>query len=88
MWNLDTNSKEVISGAVAGDESKTPLELVLACLDRFDDVAAKSEATRILTNLIKSVWLHQGNNMIKESTWVHVLIWFFDYAQATKDRPL
>ncbi|CDH56371.1 hypothetical protein RO3G_09444 [Lichtheimia corymbifera JMRC:FSU:9682] len=59
--NEYTNSKEVISGAVTGDEGKTPLELVLACLDRFDDVAAKSEATRILTNLIKSVWLHQGN---------------------------
>ncbi|KAI7882556.1 ARM repeat-containing protein [Lichtheimia hyalospora FSU 10163] len=59
--NEYTNSKEVISGSVTGDETKTPLELVLACLERFDDVAAKSEATRILTNLIKSVWLHQGN---------------------------
>ena len=42
------------------DDNKTPLSLVMACLDRFDDPAAKSEATRILTNLIKAVWFHQG----------------------------
>ncbi|KAG2221049.1 hypothetical protein INT45_009707 [Circinella minor] len=57
--NEYNNATKVIDGNVANDENKTPLSLVMACLDRFDDPAAKSEATRILTNLVKAVWFHQ-----------------------------
>ncbi|KAI9321600.1 armadillo-type protein [Dichotomocladium elegans] len=57
MNNYD-NSEKVIMGQLSSESHKTPLELILACLDRFDDAAAKSEATRVLTNLIKSIWFH------------------------------
>ncbi|KAI9492634.1 armadillo-type protein [Zychaea mexicana] len=54
------NATKVISGKLVNSKmDKSPLDLVMDCLGRFDDPAAKSEATRILTNLIKSVWFHQ-----------------------------
>lgn len=42
------------------------LDLVLGFLDRVDDPAAKSEATRVLTNLIKSIWLHPNAGDVKQ----------------------
>ncbi|CEP14143.1 hypothetical protein [Parasitella parasitica] len=43
----------------------TTLSLVTRFLKRVDDVGAKSEATRILTNLIKTVWAEKGNNDLR-----------------------
>ncbi|KAI9261671.1 armadillo-type protein [Phascolomyces articulosus] len=60
--NEYNNAIKVISGPLTENKEEddtTPLDLVLACLERFDDPAAKSEATRILTNLVKAVWFHQ-----------------------------
>ncbi|KAF7729761.1 hypothetical protein EC973_003839 [Apophysomyces ossiformis] len=37
-------------------EEQTPLDLLVAFIKRVDDIAAKSEATRVLCNLIKSIW--------------------------------
>lgn len=34
---------------------------VVAFIKRVDDVAAKSEATRVLTNLIKTIWVEKDN---------------------------
>lgn len=34
-------------------------------MKRVDDVAAKSEATRVLTNLVKTVWVQKDNNDLK-----------------------
>jgi hypothetical protein len=33
----------------------------VAFIKRVDDVAAKSEATRVLTNLIKTIWVEKDN---------------------------
>ncbi|KAI8340386.1 armadillo-type protein [Choanephora cucurbitarum] len=41
------------------------LLLVTFFIKRVDDVAAKSEATRILTNLVKTIWVHQNNATLK-----------------------
>ncbi|KAL0079552.1 armadillo-type protein [Phycomyces blakesleeanus] len=50
------NSQRIITSPTTTEEKQTPLELVLAFIKRVDDSSAKSEATRILTNLVKSVW--------------------------------
>lgn len=34
---------------------------VVAFIKRVDDVSAKSEATRILTNLVKTIWVQNDN---------------------------
>lgn len=34
---------------------------VVSFIKRVDDVAAKSEATRVLTNLIKAIWVEKDN---------------------------
>ncbi|KAI8144162.1 armadillo-type protein [Fennellomyces sp. T-0311] len=58
--NEYNNATKVVNGElVNGEAGKTPLDLVLECIKRFDDPAAISEATRILTNLVKSVWFHE-----------------------------
>jgi hypothetical protein len=41
-------------------DSISPLDRVVDFIQRVDDVAAKSEATRVLVNLIKTAW-SQGN---------------------------
>jgi hypothetical protein len=51
MMTIDKNSEKIVSGG-----SDSTLSLIMAFLKRVDDVAAKSEATRILTNLVKSIW--------------------------------
>ncbi|KAI9016522.1 armadillo-type protein [Phycomyces nitens] len=50
------NSQRIITTPTTTEDKQTPLELVLAFIKRVDDSSAKSEATRILTNLVKSVW--------------------------------
>lgn len=44
-----------------GSSGISPLTRVVEFIERVDDVAARSEATRVLVNLIKTVW-SQGNN--------------------------
>lgn len=34
-------------------------------MKRVDDIAAKSEATRVLTNLVKTVWVQKDNNNLR-----------------------
>lgn len=46
-------------------ESKT-LSLVTSFIKRVDDVAAKSEATRVLTNLVKIVWVQNDNQELRK----------------------
>lgn len=38
---------------------------VVDFIRRVDDVAAKSEATRVLTNLIKAIWVEKDNVELK-----------------------
>ncbi|KAI8361761.1 armadillo-type protein [Blakeslea trispora] len=51
------NCKRVVEG--------DSLSLVTLFIKRVDDVAAKSEATRILTNLVKTVWVQKDNAALK-----------------------
>ncbi|RCH80117.1 hypothetical protein CU098_003270, partial [Rhizopus stolonifer] len=46
-------------------QENNTLSLVTSFIRRVDDVAAKSEATRILTNLIKIVWVQADNTELK-----------------------
>ncbi|KAI9485570.1 MAG: armadillo-type protein [Benjaminiella poitrasii] len=46
-------------------EENDTLSLVISFIKRVDDVAAKSEATRILTNLVKTVWIEKDNTDLK-----------------------
>jgi hypothetical protein len=41
------------------------LSLVISFIKRVDDVAAKSEATRVLTNLVKTVWVQKDNQTLR-----------------------
>ncbi|KAI8374497.1 armadillo-type protein [Radiomyces spectabilis] len=50
------NAESIISSPVETENEDTPLALVLGFIKRVDDVGAKSEATRILANLVKTVW--------------------------------
>ncbi|KAG0168891.1 hypothetical protein DFQ30_004204 [Apophysomyces sp. BC1015] len=54
-FNHYDNAEKIVKPADY-TEHKTPLDLVVEFIKRVDDVAAKSEATRVLCNLIKSVW--------------------------------
>lgn len=55
---LDNNAKRII-------QENNTLSLVTGFLKRVDDVAAKSEATRVLTNLVKTVWVQNNNNDLR-----------------------
>ncbi|KAK4514550.1 uncharacterized protein ATC70_002148 [Mucor velutinosus] len=52
------NAKRII-------QEDNTLSLVTGFLKRVDDVAAKSEATRVLTNLVKTVWVQSNNNDLR-----------------------
>ncbi|ORY96860.1 armadillo-type protein [Syncephalastrum racemosum] len=52
------NARRVAEEPVVGND--TCLDLVLHFLKRVDDVAAKSEAARVLANVVKSVWLQNA----------------------------
>ncbi|KAI8639876.1 armadillo-type protein [Parasitella parasitica] len=52
------NSKRII-------QENNTLSRVTRFLKRVDDVGAKSEATRILTNLVKSVWKQKDSNDLR-----------------------
>ncbi|KAF1802814.1 armadillo-type protein [Mucor lusitanicus] len=52
------NAKRII-------QENNTLSLVTGFLKRVDDVAAKSEATRVLTNLVKTVWVQNNNNDLR-----------------------
>ncbi|KAI7902649.1 armadillo-type protein [Cokeromyces recurvatus] len=52
------NAKQVI-------QENNTLSHVISFIKRVDDVAAKSEATRILTNLVKTVWIEKDNADLK-----------------------
>lgn len=54
---LDENAVKIIQ--------ENTFASVVAFIKRVDDVAAKSEATRVLTNLIKTVWVEKDNLDIK-----------------------
>ncbi|KAI9280758.1 armadillo-type protein [Sporodiniella umbellata] len=41
------------------------LSLIVSFIKRVDDPAAKSEATRVLTNLVKTVWVEKNNNTLR-----------------------
>ncbi|KAG2187025.1 hypothetical protein INT44_003253, partial [Umbelopsis vinacea] len=55
VGDAETSSNE-------GEESGTisPLDRVVEFIQRVDDVAAKSEATRVLVNLIKTAWSQEN----------------------------
>lgn len=55
---LDNNAKRII-------QENNTLTLVTGFLRRVDDIAAKSEATRVLTNLVKTVWVQNNNNELR-----------------------
>lgn len=55
---LDSNAKRII-------QENNTLTLVTGFLRRVDDIAAKSEATRVLTNLVKTVWVQNNNNELR-----------------------
>lgn len=55
---LDNNAKRII-------QENNTLSLVTGFLKRVDDIAAKSEATRVLTNLVKTVWVQNNNNELR-----------------------
>lgn len=55
---LDNNARRII-------QENNTLSLVTGFLKRVDDVAAKSEATRVLTNLVKTVWVQNNNNDLR-----------------------
>ncbi|KAG1116269.1 hypothetical protein G6F42_013736 [Rhizopus arrhizus] len=52
------NAKRII-------QENNTLSLVTGFLKRVDDIAAKSEATRVLTNLVKTVWVQNNNNELR-----------------------
>lgn len=41
------------------------MSLVVDFVRRVDDVAAKSEGTRVLTNLVKTIWVQEDSENIK-----------------------
>ncbi|KAG1473491.1 hypothetical protein G6F56_000924 [Rhizopus delemar] len=41
------------------------LALIVSFIKRVDDPGAKSEATRVLTNLIKTIWVEKNNNALR-----------------------
>ncbi|GAB5586692.1 hypothetical protein Unana1_01592 [Umbelopsis nana] len=51
-----------------GSSGISPLTRVIEFIERVDDVAARSEATRVLVNLIKTVWSqeHASSSLLKE----------------------
>jgi len=51
-----------------GSSGISPLTRVVEFIERVDDVAARSEATRVLVNLIKTVWSqeHASSSLLKE----------------------
>ncbi|KAG1525503.1 hypothetical protein G6F49_006426 [Rhizopus delemar] len=51
------NASEVVSKGV--------LSLIVSFIKRVDDPAAKSEATRVITNLIKTIWVEKNNNNLR-----------------------
>lgn len=64
---LDKNAKRVI-------EETDALTLVVNFINRVDDLAAKSEGTRVLTNLVKTVWVQKDNQDIKNKvTEAHII---------------
>lgn len=56
---IDKNAKTVV-------EENNTLSLVTSFIKRVDDVAAKSEATRVLTNLVKTVWVQKDNQELRK----------------------
>ncbi|KAI8098575.1 armadillo-type protein [Halteromyces radiatus] len=52
--NHFSNTKRLLEGT--GQDKPTILDDLIAFLDRVDDIAAKSETTRVFTQLVKSVW--------------------------------
>lgn len=39
--------------------------MIVSFIKRVDDPGAKSEATRVLTNLIKTIWVEKNNNALR-----------------------
>ncbi|GAN11293.1 ARM repeat-containing protein [Mucor ambiguus] len=61
------NTKRII-------QENSTLSLVTRFLKRVDDIAAKSEATRVLTNLVKTVWVQNNNNDLRmQLTEAHIM---------------
>jgi hypothetical protein len=54
---IDKNASKVVSKGV--------LSLIVSFIKRVDDPAAKSEATRVITNLIKTIWVEKNNNNLR-----------------------
>ncbi|KAM3583919.1 hypothetical protein VKS41_003884 [Umbelopsis sp. WA50703] len=65
-------SQIVVAEQSADEQNKhddvSPLDRVLEFISRIDDVAAQSEATRVLVNCIKTVWSqeHTSSNILRE----------------------
>lgn len=57
IFILDKNAVKIIQ--------ENAFASVVAFIKRVDDVAAKSEATRVLTNLIKTIWVEKDNLEIR-----------------------
>lgn len=53
FYSLDENAVRVVEEGTYTS--------VVAFIKRVDDVSAKSEATRILTNLVKAIWVQKDN---------------------------
>ncbi|KAI8577275.1 hypothetical protein K450DRAFT_282785 [Umbelopsis ramanniana AG] len=61
----DFNATQIVTAEPSVDEAEesdtiSPLDRVVEFIQRVDDVAAKSEATRVLVNLIKTAWSQEN----------------------------
>ncbi|KAI7861834.1 armadillo-type protein [Spinellus fusiger] len=68
------NSRRIIQETAMTEEKQTPIELILAFIQRVDDVAAKSEATRILTHLVRSIGSQQESLALRTTLLQHPII--------------